>query len=181
MSIFRIASAVILALCVTSARAGTITYDFVEETVGPPPAIPVAILAFLDPPASPTSGWTTANASNIVEFTITDSALAPVGSYTPQIFTAVVSDTGTTLDEGLILGAAAAISVFAIADSMPGQSALLNNTTGVTIHGDWVLGSPIGSSVPEPSSLAIASTGAIFVVVYAWRRRRRLCAIESAA
>jgi hypothetical protein len=181
LSIFRIASAVILALCVTSARAGTITYGFFEDSVDPPPAIPAAILAFLDPPASPTSGWTTANASDIFEFTIIDSALAPVGSYTPQIFTAVVSDTGTTLDEGLILGAAAAVSVFAIADSMPGQSALLNNTTGVTFHGDWELVSPIGSSVPEPSSLAIASTGAIFVVVYAWRRRRRLCVIESAA
>ena len=67
MSIFRIASAAILALCVTSARAGTITYDFVERTVGPSPVIPVAILAFLDPPASPTSGWITANASGTLQ------------------------------------------------------------------------------------------------------------------
>ena len=48
---------------------------------------PAAILAFLDPPASPTSGWIAANIADIAEFTITDSALAPVGSYTPQIFT----------------------------------------------------------------------------------------------
>jgi PEP-CTERM motif len=181
MSIFRIASAVILALCVTSARAGTITYDFVEDRSGPHPGSTAAILAFLDPPASPTSGWTTANASDIVEFTFTDSALAPVGSYTPQILTTVVSDTGTTLDAGLIMGTAGAVVVNAIATSAPGQSALLLGNGMGGVHGDWVLSSPIGSSVPEPSSLAIASTGAIFVVVYAWRRRRRLRVIESAA
>jgi hypothetical protein len=172
MSIIRIAFAVIMTLFASSARAGPVKYFFIEGSDAPKPGLIAVALTFASPPASQNEFWTTAESADILTFQILDSALAPMGLYTPDVFVPVVSGTGAKLDAGVIFGSNGSTLVQISIDADEGGSIVVNNNNGINFHGDWVIQNGV-SSVPEPSSLALASIGATCVVVSAWRRHRR--------
>jgi hypothetical protein len=160
--------------CVSPARAGAVGYFFIEASDGPHPGEAAAFLLFVSPPAEPGAGWTTSNVADIADFRILDSALGTVGVYTPQLVTtSITSTTGSTLDSGVLNGGLPPTSAVETGiDSSPGESILFNLLTGVSSHGDWLLG--VGqTTVPEPSSLVMATMAATAGVVMSLRRRQR--------
>jgi hypothetical protein len=159
--------------CVVPARAGRVAYLFVEGSDGPDPGSVGALLLFESPPAETDAGWTISNVADIIEFSILDSKLAPVGDYTPTISSpSISSTTGATLDFGVLFGQMTPLgAVLATFDSSPGSSLLVNELTGVNSQGDWLFTGSL--SVPEPSSLAMAASAATAGVMLWMRRRRR--------
>ena len=172
MSTIRIAFAVIMAFFASSAHAGPVTYFFIEGSDAPKPGLIAAGLTFASPPASQNEFWTTGASADILTCQILAFALAPIGLYTPDVFVPVVSGTGAKLDAGVIFGSNGTTLVQISIDADKGGSIIVNNNNGINFHGDWVV-QLRASSVPEPSSLALASIGATCVVVSAWRRHRR--------
>jgi hypothetical protein len=163
-----------LAGCVAPARAGVVGYFFIEASDGPHPGMAAAFLAFDSPPAEQGAGWTTSNVADIVDFRIFDSAIAPVGVYTPQLVTpSISSNTGATLDSGVLLGGMPPTAAVETAfDPTSGGSFLFNALeTSDSSHGDWRIG--VGNFVPEPSSLVMATMAATAGVVLSMRRRQR--------
>ena len=162
-----------LASCVSPARAGAVGYFFIEASDGPNPGTEGAFLLFNSPPAETSAGWTTTSVADIADFRIIDSALAPVGVYSPQLVSpAISSSTGATLDSGVILGGMPPTgSIETEMDLSPGGSLLANLLSGKSSHGDWRLG--VGEAVPEPSSLVMATLAATAGAVLSMRRRQR--------
>jgi hypothetical protein len=172
MSTIRIAFALIVTLFASSARAGSVTYFFIEGSDAPAPGLIAAALTFASPPTSQNKFWTTGDSADILTIQILASGLAPMGLYTPQVILPVVSATGAKLELGFIFGSKGSTLVKIFIDSDEQGSIIVNNNNGTNFHGDWVV-QLRASSVPEPSSLALASIGATCVVVSAWRRHRR--------
>ena len=162
-----------LACCVAPARAGVVGYFFIEGKDGPNPGKEAAFLAFDSPPAEQGAGWTTSKVADIVDFRIFDSALAPVGVYTPQLVTpSITSNTGATLDSGVIIGGMPPTGAVETGfDPSSGESILFSLMTSASSHGDWQVG--FGDAVPEPSSLVMATMAATAGVVLSMRRRQR--------
>lgn len=178
MNIRAIGFAAVLALCTASARAGSVTYDFVETGAGGvgTPGLIGAILTFASPPASPDSTWTTALSSDVLGFQFTDSAVAPVGSYAPFVVIVVGSDAGTTLDAGTIsgqMGSNVVATQILFGDIGNSNIQYIGHGTPTPFYGDWVLAA---ASVPEPSSFVLAGTAALAGLGLWARRRRRSCA-----
>jgi PEP-CTERM motif len=175
MSIRRFALGLVLAWFVTPAQAGQITYLFVEGSDGPHPGYAAAGLIFSTPPAFPDAGWRTSDVASILQFSVLDSDLAPLGIYTPQLVQEIRSETGSTLIGGQIIGLANSVAIQTLMDSDSGQCLLVNLTTGKGFHGDWsyvVQSSP----VPEPSALLLAVIGGLGVLgghIVSRRKQRR--------
>ena len=162
----------VLTSCVVPTRAGSVGYFFIEGSDGPNPGAEGAFLLFASPPAESAAGWSTSNVADILNFGILDSALAPVGVYTPQLITpSITSTTGATLDAGQLSGGMPPSGLIVAAmDSSPDGSLLANLISGESWHGDWQLA--FSQAVPEPSSMTMAVT-ATMAGVPLWMRRRR--------
>ena len=168
MIIRRIAiAAVVLALGTVPARAGSVTYDFIEGQFSPNPGMVGAILTFASPPAYANMPWTTSANADILSFQITDPAMVPVGSYVATIAETVVSTSGGTLDSGIIDGNNAGFLINTIITSTPDSSYITNVNEATSFPGDWV----VSSSIPEPSSLIQAGIAAL-ASLGIWTRRR---------
>ena len=160
-------AAVLLACCGVPANAthAVVLYEFIEASTGPNPGGVGATLLFDAPPASATSGWSTSTNFDILNFNITDPAIAPVGFYSSSIQTAIVSNNGMSLDSGEIVGTMGSVMVDTVLD---GNFSSLQEIISGDAMGAWVLGV---QSVPEPSSFVLAGIAAV-AAVGAWARRR---------
>jgi PEP-CTERM motif len=167
LSIRSIAFAVValaLAICTGSAKAASVTYDFIEGSTAPNPGMIGGIFVIASPPASATSGWS-GDYTDVISYQITDPSIGMVGFYTPTEGT-VSSSTGAELDGGgigSVLGAN-------VTNSKANFAAGTLNSSGHTLaHGTFVL----AAAVPEPSSLVLAGTAAL-AGLGLWTRRRRV-------
>jgi hypothetical protein len=166
--------AVSLALGAGSARAASVTYDFIEAQGAPHPGTVGAILTFASPPAEPNAGWT-GHVADILSFQITDAAVAQVGSYTPFAGSTIASLTGAKLDSGAILAMSGAKAIFGSFSTAPGTSVLVDvspSNSGATngVLGDWRLVPAVAT--PEPSTFALSLVGGLGAVGYLARRRK---------
>jgi hypothetical protein len=165
MSIRTAALAAVLALCAAPARAGSLTYDFIEGPTAPHPGTIGASITFTSPPASPDSPWLTGTHADVLDFQILDASIAPIGSYIISFVIAnpIVSLSGPDLDGGAFQGTGPAgvtglLSLVLHLDRLIGPNA--------PVDGDFVV-----APVPEPSSLALAGI-ATLAGLGAWARRR---------
>ncbi len=166
-SLLRVAA--ILVITAVPARAGSVVYDFMEAGIAPHPGDVGAVLAFASPPASPVAGWTTSSTADVLAFQIIDSAIAPAGSYSPDLAATVVSTTGAMLDSGSIIGGLNHVAIETFIVSGSGESLIVNLQVGSGVRGDWSLA--LSGAVPEPSSLFMAGTAAAVGLAVASRRR----------
>jgi PEP-CTERM motif len=172
MSIRPIVFAIVLALCTAFAQAGTVTWQFVETTGGSGAGTIGGLLTLNSPPVDLTPGvaWT-ATTPDLVDLTVLDPEIGPVGSYNLSLNVASIL-------EGLgpdfvnvheVSGQSAAGDVaFSNINEAPGLSDLgvgLAGGGGGDAFGDWVLAP---ASVPEPSSLVLAGIAAL-AGLGAWR------------
>lgn len=159
--------AALLALCISPARAGSVTYEFFPSTPGPSPAY----LEFSSPPASPTSAWSTTNRSDALEFFVVTAHGAL--DFTFLISVDVISFDGLTLDSGSV--SAPSVGGFGQAEATFSPLRGLSTLSGVimddnsfpTIYGDWAISR---AAIPEPSSLLTLSLGIVGVSL-AWVAR----------
>jgi hypothetical protein len=167
MSIRTAAFAAVLALCAAPARAGSLTYDFIEAPGSPNPGTIGASITFASPPASPNSGWNTINNADVLDFQILDASIGPIGSYITNfgILGAIVSNSGPDLDGGAFQGIGPNSTLAFVTLSFTPQGDIIS-TPNNEVNGDFVV-----APVPEPSSLALAGI-ATLAGLGAWARRR---------
>jgi hypothetical protein len=168
--------ALALTLWAVPAQAALVTYHFIEGAEAPNPGRVGAILEFASPPAFPDQSWEIdSGTDSILSFRITDSAVAPVGSYTPSFAERVTSSTGARLDSGNIVGdmmtGQGTVQAETFISGLPGGDILemVGVGGGFQPHGDWVLA--VAAAVPEPSSFLLAGTAAL-AGLGVWVRRR---------
>jgi hypothetical protein len=167
MSIRAATLAAVLALCAAPARAGSLTYDFIEGPGSPHPGTIGASITFASPPAEPNSFWATFHTTDVLDFQILDASIAPIDSYMTNFIipSTIASDNGQDLDSGSFFGRGPNFTgVSVLLFSGPNQDAIVAPNNVVT--GDFVV-----ASVPEPSSLALAGI-ATLAGLGAWARRR---------
>jgi hypothetical protein len=159
---------VVLVLGAASASAGSITYDFVEDSGGPNPGTVGGFFVFASPPASATSSWSTSNPADVLDFEITDPKIGPVGSYLgfPAFVGPISSNNGTSLDAGAYLAENAAGNLGLTVQLGPAPLADEIVVAQNIATGNFVL-------VPEPSSLLLAGTATLAGLGFWVRRRSR--------
>jgi hypothetical protein len=140
----------LLVLCAIPARAqSTTTYHFLESgtsTIG-------ATLVFNSPPAIPNTQWSATATTNVRSFTLYDSTVAPVESYSPYAVN-VSSTNGTSINSGVIAAAGAGGSQLLTEFNQTTMNFVLQGSNGVA-HGQWVL--PIRPVAPSPVAAAPVS------------------------
>jgi hypothetical protein len=174
MRICWIVLAIFLALCAASAEAATVAWEFVEFSDGGSGTIG-ASMTLNSPPVDLTPGvsWTATTAA-LVDFRILDPNIGPVGPYDINLNVAsILEGVGPNfVDIHEISGQNASNDVaFSNINGALHESDLgigLAGGRSADVNGDWVL---MSSSVPEPSSLALAGIAAM-VGSGAWVRRR---------
>jgi PEP-CTERM motif len=175
MRICSISLAIFLSLCAASAEAGTVTWEFVESS-GSGAGTIGASMTLNSPPVELTPGvsWT-ATTADLVDFRILDPNIGPVGPYDTNLNVAsILEGVGPNF-----------VNIHEISGQNASNDIAFSNINGelhesdlgiglagggsADINGDWVV---MPSSVPEPSSLALAGIAAM-TGSGAWILRRR--------
>jgi hypothetical protein len=172
-------AALILAACAAASpcEAGHVTWQFVETTGGGGAGTIGGLLTLNSPPVDLTPGvsWT-ATTPDLVDLTISDPKIGPVGPYDVGLNVAsILEGVGpffVNLHEVSGQNAAGDVAFSNISGTLNASNlgVGLASGGGATANGDWVL---VTASVPEPSSLVMAGSGALIVAGWWYRRRRK--------
>ena len=177
MNMRNIVLTVVLAICGASAQGGTVTWQFVESSGGSGAGTIGGLLTINSPPVDVTPGatWTVTNSSDLVDLTVLDSAIGPVGTYNVGLnIASILEGVGPDfINVHEVSGSnAAGDTAFSNISGTLNDSNLgvgLVNGGGGEANGNWVL---VPASVPEPSSLVLAGIASLAGMVGTWARRR---------
>jgi hypothetical protein len=173
-------AAVLLAACAAArpCEAGPVTWQFVETFGGVGVSGTIGGLLTLNSPPvdlTPGASWT-ATTPDLVDLTIKDPNIGPVGPYDVGLNVASILEGIGPLFVNLheVSGSnAAGDTAFSNISGTLNASDLgvgLASGGGGTANGNWVL---VTAAVPEPSSLVMAGSGALIVAGYCSLRRRK--------
>jgi hypothetical protein len=168
---------VVMAICAGSAQAGTVTWQFVESSGGSGAGTIGGLLTLDSPPVDLTSGvhWT-ATTADVVDLTVLDPTIGPVGSYDLNLNVASILEgigpNFVNVHEVSGQNAGGDVAFSNISDVLNASNLGVGLATGGQglANGDWVLAA---ASVPEPSSLVLAVSAAIAGLAARARRRHK--------